>query len=94
MKSDYRVIDLTTNQLLLKTDDYESVLVFLVKCVPYNKYKHIILKDTHKIDLLELITFKRERDRILEKGIKYNQNYHRSDAKYDYIDKLLNDLEK
>lgn len=89
MKPTYRLIDIITNKLLLKTDDYESVIAFLIKCVSYNKYRHEILKDKRKISLLELIDFKRERDRILGKSIKYDN----SDDKFSYIDKLLNDIE-
>lgn len=80
MREKYRIIDRLQNKLLLKTDDYASVLIFVNKHMSFDYKRHIITYGKRQMSLEEVYTIRKklgDKARIInieEKDLKVNKS--------------------
>ncbi len=70
----YRVIDINTHQLLITSNDFKSILKYLITYDPYNRYKHIITKDEVALTMGDLLKMKMNIEKVTGKTITFTTN--------------------
>ena len=94
----YRLYKVSTNQLMLITKDYKSILKYIMKCIKYSRRKYLITYHKRPIEVEYLIKLNKldieRRNKYRSRHRSYEEiRQERREEEYD-INNFLKSIDK